>query len=73
MSRRCVVRRFVGNTDTTVRHARRNIDEKERGETEPILWVCTVCHNPMEGELPEKCPECGADKSEFEEAPKPRF
>lgn len=43
------------------------------GETESILWVCTVCNRPMEGELPEKCPECGAGKSEFEEVPKPGF
>lgn len=46
---------------------------EEKSNSEPILWVCTVCHNTMEGELPEKCSECGADKSEFDEAPKPGF
>lgn len=49
------------------------MNNEGHGETEPILWVCTVCHNPMEGELPERCPECDAPKSEFDEAPKPGY
>jgi rubrerythrin len=52
---------------------RRPVTDHERGETDEILWVCTVCDYSMEGELPEECPECGANKSEFDEVPKPGF
>ncbi|BBL80848.1 hypothetical protein RxyAA322_27020 [Rubrobacter xylanophilus] len=40
---------------------------------EPLLWTCTACGYHVEGELPEKCPECGADRGEFEEVPKPDY
>ncbi len=30
-------------------------------------WVCTICGYVYEGdEAPDKCPLCGADKSQFE-------
>ncbi len=39
--------------------------ENERGETVPLNWACTNCGYRVEGELPEECPECGADREEF--------
>ncbi|MCA3749202.1 MAG: hypothetical protein IN808_08720 [Rubrobacter sp.] len=49
-------------------------ERKNNGETEPLLWACLKCGYRVEGEPPpEKCPECGADKSEFEEVPKPGY
>jgi rubrerythrin len=28
-------------------------------------YVCQICGNTVEGEAPEKCPVCGAPKSQF--------
>jgi rubrerythrin len=42
-----------------------------QGEAEPLNWACTNCGYRVEGELPEKCPDCGADKEMFDEVPKP--
>jgi rubrerythrin len=39
--------------------------ENERGESVPLNWACTNCGYSVEGELPGKCPECGADREEF--------
>jgi rubrerythrin len=46
---------------------------EEKGETVPLNWACTNCGYHVEGEPPERCPECGAAKSEFEEVPIPGF
>jgi rubrerythrin len=35
------------------------------GEAVPLSWACTNCGYRVEGELPEKCSECGASKEEF--------
>lgn len=48
-------------------------DPGERGETEPLLWACTRCGYHVEGAVPERCPECGAGRDEFDEVPKPGF
>ena len=42
-------------------------------ETVPINWACTVCGYRVEGALPEKCPECGADQEDFDNVPIPGF
>jgi rubrerythrin len=47
--------------------------QEPRGEAEPINWACTNCGYRVEGELPEKCPDCGADKEMFDEVPVPGF
>jgi rubrerythrin len=39
-------------------------DENKRGETVPLNWACTNCGYRVEGELPEKCPECGEGREE---------
>ena len=44
-----------------------------RGEAEPINWACTNCGYRVEGELPEKCPECGADREMFDQVPVPGY
>jgi rubredoxin len=44
-----------------------------RGEAVPLNWACTVCGYHVEGELPEKCPDCGADREDFDEVPIPGF
>jgi rubrerythrin len=33
-----------------------------QGEAVPLNWACTNCGYHVEGELPEKCPECGEDR-----------
>jgi len=38
---------------------------ENQGEAVPLNWACTNCGYRVEGELPEKCPECGADKDEY--------
>ena len=38
-----------------------------QGEAELLNWACTNCGYRVEGELPEKCPDCGADKEMFDE------
>jgi rubrerythrin len=42
-----------------------------QGEAVPLNWACTNCGYRVEGELPEKCPDCGADKEMFDEVPVP--
>jgi rubrerythrin len=44
-----------------------------KGEAEPLNWACTNCGYRIEGELPEKCPDCGADKEMFDEVPVPGY
>jgi rubrerythrin len=39
--------------------------QNEQGEAVSLNWACTVCGYHVEGELPEKCPDCGADREEF--------
>ncbi len=36
-------------------------DSKEK----PKRWMCTVCGYIAEGELPVKCPVCGAGRENF--------
>ena len=35
-----------------------------QGEAVPLNWACTNCGYRVEGELPEKCSECGADREQ---------
>lgn len=44
-----------------------------QGDAEPMNWACTVCGYRVEGALPEKCPDCGADREEFDNVPVPGF
>ena len=44
-----------------------------QGESVPLNWACTNCGYHVEGELPEKCPECGEDQEMFEEVPIPGY
>jgi rubrerythrin len=44
-----------------------------QGETVPLNWACTNCGYRIEGELPEKCPECGEGREMFEEVPIPGY
>jgi rubrerythrin len=54
--------------------ARMSDDTQEvKGEAELINWACTNCGYRVEGELPEKCPDCGADKEMFDEVPVPGY
>ncbi|HLL58024.1 MAG TPA: hypothetical protein VK359_08905 [Rubrobacteraceae bacterium] len=46
-------------------------DAEAVGETESINWARTVCGYSIEGDLPEKCPDCGAAKEDFESVPIP--
>jgi rubrerythrin len=55
----------VGMTDDT--------NDEVQGEAEPLNWACTNCGYRVEGELPEKCPDCGADKEMFDEVPVPGY
>lgn len=48
-------------------------DDRNRGEADEINWACTVCGYRVEGELPEKCPDCGADREDFDIVPIPGF
>jgi rubredoxin len=36
-----------------------------QGESVPLNWACTNCGYHVEGELPEKCPECGEGREEY--------
>ena len=42
-----------------------------QGDAEPIKWACTSCGYSVEGERPEKCPDCGADQEMFDQVPVP--
>ncbi len=46
---------------------------EEQGESIPLNWACTNCGYSVEGEPPDRCPECGADKDKFDEVPIPGF
>lgn len=46
-------------------------DEDQRGETVALNWACTICGYHVEGEVPERCPDCGAEQEDFEEIPIP--
>ncbi len=35
--------------------------------TEASYFVCQICGNTVEGEAPEKCPVCGAPRSQFKQ------
>jgi rubrerythrin len=48
-------------------------NDTNQGEAVPLNWACTVCGYRVEGELPEKCPDCGADKEDFDQVPIPGF
>jgi rubrerythrin len=48
-------------------------DNGKTGEADPINWACTVCGYRVEGDLPEKCPDCGADREDFDPVPIPGF
>lgn len=45
----------------------------ERGESVPLNWACTVCGYRVEGSPPQRCPDCGAGRAEFDEIPVPGF
>jgi rubrerythrin len=45
----------------------------EEGEAVPINWACTVCGYRVEGAVPDRCPDCGAAKEDFDEVPIPGF
>jgi rubrerythrin len=40
------------------------LNEKEPDESKPF-YVCEVCGNTIEGEVPDRCPVCGASKKMF--------
>src|SRR4028118_1019155 len=46
-------------------------DPEAVGEVDAMNWACTVCGYSIEGVLPETCPDCGADKEDFENVPIP--
>ena len=50
-----------------------NLDPEAQGEADAINWACTNCGWRVEGELPEKCPDCGADREDFDIVPIPGF
>jgi rubrerythrin len=47
--------------------------QDNQGEAVPLNWACTNCGYRVEGELPEKCPDCGSDREMFEEVPIPGY
>lgn len=48
-------------------------DPEATGEVDTINWACTNCGYRIEGELPEKCPDCGASREDFDIVPIPGF
>jgi rubrerythrin len=46
---------------------------QEQGEAVPLNWACTNCGYRVEGEPPEKCPECGEGREMFDEVPIPGY
>ncbi len=48
-------------------------NQDTQGEAVPLNWACTNCGYRVEGALPERCPDCGAEKEMFEEVPIPGF
>ena len=47
------------------------LDPEATGEADAINWACTNCGWRVEGELPEKCPDCGANQEDFDIVPIP--
>jgi len=45
-------------------NALKNLDEGKTADDRPF-FVCQVCGNTVEGEAPERCPICGAPRSQF--------
>ena len=43
------------------------------GDADALNWACTSCGYRVEGELPEKCPDCGAPREDFDQVPVPGF
>jgi rubrerythrin len=48
-------------------------DPEAQGAAVAMNWACTVCGYRVEGDLPEKCPDCDADREDFENVPIPGF
>ena len=46
-------------------------DPESQGDADAINWACTACGYRVEGELPEKCPDCGASREDFDIVPIP--
>ena len=46
-------------------------DPEATGEVDTINWACTNCGYRIEGELPEKCPDCGTGREDFDIVPIP--
>ena len=44
-----------------------------QGDADTINWACTNCGYRIEGELPENCPDCGANREDFDIVPVPGF
>jgi rubrerythrin len=43
------------------------------GDADALNWACTNCGYRVEGDLPEKCPDCGAPREDFDQVPIPGF
>jgi rubrerythrin len=54
-------------------HDNQSESHVNQGESVPLNWACTNCGYRVEGELPEKCPECGESQDMFEEVPIPGY
>jgi rubrerythrin len=46
-------------------HDNQDESQDNQGVAVPLNWDCTNCDYRVEGELPEKCPDCGSDREEF--------
>ncbi len=58
---------------TDENHEKQAQPHGSHGEAVPLNWACTNCGYRVEGELPERCPECGEGREMFEEVPIPGF
>jgi rubrerythrin len=54
-------------------HDNQSESQNDQGEAVPLNWACTNCGYHVEGELPEKCPDCGEGREMFEEVPIPGY
>ena len=50
-----------------------NDTPKQQGDSVPLNWACTNCGYRVEGQSPDECPDCGAEKEAFDEVPIPGF
>ena len=66
-------REEIGMTDEVRGVSGEKPDPEAVGEVDAMNWACTVCGYSVEGELPKTCPDCGADKEDFESVPRIRF